>query len=154
MEDILQYRKIGLAFDGVNTLVVWRTSNSNIRGARISSATNIHNIDNPAGFPIASLGAHYYPSVAFDGNVFLVTWHDGRNDPWENLDIYGARITRDGAVLDPDGFVICNESGNQDQQTVGFNGQSFWVVWFDQRPNNSSIHGSIYGARVSAGEAF
>jgi|GEM_PF-1728696 len=140
-DPLLQYQKIGLVIDGTNTLVVWRTRSNKLRGARISTSPGIHTLDDPAGFPIARLGGE--PSVAFDGNIFLVTW-DGRQD------IYGARVTRDGTVLDPDGFAICSATGVQGFPTVGFNGTSFWVVWFNQGPNNDSIHGSAYGARVSS----
>ena len=147
--DPLQHRRIGLAFDGTNSMVVWRTSGSNLRGARISSSSGIQNLDSPTGFPIASLGVHYYPSIASDGSIFLVTWYDARINSPDSMDIYGARVEKNGTVIDPNGFVICDEPGNQDMNTVAFNGQSFWVVWYDERPNFDSFHGTVYGTRVS-----
>jgi hypothetical protein len=43
------------------------------------------------------------PRVAFDGTNYLVAWEDERSG---SQDIYGARVTRGGVVLDPAGFLI------------------------------------------------
>jgi len=139
-------RMPGIAFDGANYMVVWRTNNDNIYAARVSPS--LVNLDAPAGFPIAITGSSYYPSVAFDGTNYLVVWHDGRGSSggWS---IYGARVTPQGDVLDPNGFVICDEPMNQEHSSVGFDGTNYLVAWYDWRPNNDQIFGSIYGARVS-----
>lgn len=139
-------RMPGIAFDGTNYLVVWRTNEDNIYAARISPS--LVNLDAPAGFPITTNRSSYYPSVAFDGTNHLVVWHDGRGSSggWS---IYGARVTPQGNVLDPDGFVICDEPMNQEHSSVGFDGTNYLVAWYDWRPNDNQIFGSIYGTRVS-----
>src|SRR5512137_6903 len=50
------------------------------------------------------------PMVAFDGANFLVVWYGG---DFGARDIYGARVTSSGVLLDPGGFVI--SSAEEDQ---------------------------------------
>lgn len=138
-------RMPSITFDGTNYLVVWRTNLNQIYAARISPT--LVNLDAPAGFPVATTGTSYYPSVAFDGSNYLVVWHDSRNGG--DWDIYGARITPQGNVLDPNGFVICNEPMKQEHTSIGFDGTNYLVAWYDWRPNDDQIFGSVYGTRVS-----
>src|SRR5262249_2455289 len=44
------------------------------------------------------------PTVAFDGTDYVVAWVDSRTGI--HTDIYGARVSPDGSVLDPAGFAI------------------------------------------------
>jgi hypothetical protein len=145
-----EIRMPGIAFDGINFLIVWRTQKGdptygdNIYGAIVSkSGVNLSPSD---GFPIANLHCSYYPSVAFDGTNYMVVWHDSRNADW---DIYGARVDKSGTVLDQNGFLICNDPQNQEHCTIAFDGSNYLVVWYDWRQNNDKIFGSAYGARVS-----
>lgn len=140
-------RMPGIAFDGANFLVVWRTNADWIYGALVSK-TGV-NLSNKQGFPITNHGSAYYPSVAYNGSHYLVVWHQGY--PWDNsMDIWGARVDREGVVLDPAGFPICNEAQNQDQAMVASDGKDFLVVWYDWRPDNRETRGSSYGTRVLA----
>lgn len=59
--------------------------------------------------------------------------------------IYGARVTTDGAVLDPDGVVLSLAPNAQTDPIVASNGREHLVAWLDARE-----HTSIYLARVSA----
>ncbi|MBL8880840.1 MAG: hypothetical protein JNG88_17135, partial [Phycisphaerales bacterium] len=50
------------------------------------------------------------PVVDWDGTTFVVAWDDQRNQTYffdERTDIYGARVTESGVVVDPTGFPIC-----------------------------------------------
>jgi len=93
-----------LAFDGTNYLVVWDDGRagpftSGIYGARVTTAGSV--LD-PAGIPISTAqGGQARPALAFDGSNYLVAWYDGRSGC---CDIYGARVTPAGAVLDPNGI--------------------------------------------------
>ncbi len=137
-----------VAFDGTNYLVVWDDqrsgSSSDIYGARVSPAGTV--LD-PAGIAIST--AAYYqwsPSVAFDGTNYLVGWHDNRNVSYPGTDIYGARVSPTGTVLDPAGIAISTAANNQSLSSVAFDGTNYLVVWDDQRSGSSS---DIYGARMN-----
>lgn len=143
-------RMPALAFDGERFLLVWRTAGTSIRAARISTAGGPPtNLDPANGFVVASAGQSKYPAVAFDGTSFMAVWENYRSGVTNGIDIYGARITPDGTVLDPDGFVICDAAMNQRWATIGFDGSQYQVAWYDFRPDGSDIHGSAYGARVT-----
>ena len=84
------------------------------------------------------------PAVASDGENFLVVWHESRSG---SSDIYGARVTRQGTVIDPVGFVISQAADDQCNAVVGYNGTDYLVVWEDYR---GGVYDDIYGARVTA----
>ena len=132
-----------VSFDGTNYLVVWDAGSyypRNIYGARVSQSGIL--VDS-TGIPIStSAGNQIRPSVAFDGTNFLVEWEDDRNGDY---DIYAARVTQDGIILDTAGIAISTALDQQDRSSVNFDGTNYLVVWDDYR--NSSP--DIYGARVT-----
>jgi len=85
------------------------------------------------------------PRIAFGGGVFLVVWHDLRNE--KDWDVFAARVTPDGKALDPDGFLVAGGKHNQALPNVAWDGKNFLVVWQDAR---SGDRYEVYGARVSA----
>ena len=87
----------------------------------------------------------YAPAVAFDGTTYLVVWQELRSGA--SRDIYAARVSEAGVVLDPLGIPISKAAGAQGAPAVTFDGSSFVVVWQDDR---SSTGPDVYGARVSA----
>ena len=84
------------------------------------------------------------PAVAFDGTNYLVVWEDFRNRPFET-DIYAARVSPTGQVLDPQCIEICAEDGDQSYPAVAFDGVNFVVAWQDERDGQPDI----YAARVT-----
>ena len=92
------------------------------------------------------------PAVAFDGTNFLVVWQDLRNGT--DYDLYAARVTEEGKVLDPsaslragpDGFPVVKRPSNQAWPTVAFAAGNYVVAWMDAR--QYPVYG-IYFARVS-----
>ena len=89
------------------------------------------------------------PTVAAFGSNFLAVWQDARfSQPGiPRLDIYGARITGTGAVLDPDGFAICTNAAIQTNPVVAATATRALVAWADYRL--SSTLPDIYGARIN-----
>ncbi len=91
----------------------------------------------------------YAPVAAFDGTNYLVIWQDYRNG--YGGDIYGARVTSEGQVLDPEGIAIATGWQHQYSPAITFDGTNYFVVWVDERNGAQDI----YGTRVSpAGEVL
>jgi phosphoribosylformylglycinamidine (FGAM) synthase PurS component len=136
-----------VGFDGANFLVVWENwrygGYDDIYGARVTPAGEV--LD-PTGILISQ--AEYdqsFPRIGFDGTNFLVVWEDWRNGD-DQSDIYGARVTPAGEVLDPAGLAISRAAIDQRTPALGFDGTNFLVAWEDWR----TLHYSdIYGARVT-----
>src|SRR5262245_2986314 len=136
-------RQPDVAFDGTNYLAVWtdvRASSYDIYGARSSPAGTI--ID-PFGIPISSFGgSEDVPALAFGGTNYFVVWMDTRSG---SLDLYGARVSSAGSVLDPFGILISASIGVHDRPAVAFDGTNYLVAWTDNRSGGDDI----YAARIT-----
>lgn len=87
------------------------------------------------------------PAITSNGSDFLVVWQDQQSGG-SNDDIFGARVDKDGVVLDPDGIQITTESALQVTPAVAFDGTNYIVVWEDRRNFAVSLM-DIYAARVT-----
>ncbi|MCK4579754.1 MAG: hypothetical protein KAU10_00290, partial [Dehalococcoidia bacterium] len=85
----------------------------------------------PEGIPISTtIGHQVSPSVAFDGANWLIVWQDCRNRPhYYEGDIYAARVTQSGEVLDPEGFPITTAADSQRDPKLAFGEENYLVVW-------------------------
>lgn len=129
-----------IAFDGTNFLVTWSSSND-LFGRRLSANGVILDL---VPFTVSSEpGGQRDSASAFGGGQFLVVWRDLRG---VDADVYGARVTPGGVVLDPSGIAISTALGTQWGASVGWDGASFLVAWRDQRTGNDDV----YGGRVSS----
>ncbi len=132
-----------VAWDGANYLIVWThigpAGHADIEGARLSPAGVV--LDSPAIAISAATADQTSPSVASNGTNFLVAWEDSRNG---GADLYGARVSSDGVVLDPGGIAISTAAKAQEQPSVASDGSIYLTVWGDHRNGSSDI----YGARV------
>lgn len=135
-------------FDGANYYVAFREDRVSglydIYGLRVSNSlvplTPTSTLLNNQG--------HYedFVKVAHNGTKYLAVWQDYRSG--NNADIYGARISDTGTVLDPAGIAISSGAGsNQTIPDVAARGADWLVVWNDSRLGNGS--NSIYATRVS-----
>jgi hypothetical protein len=100
-----------VAFSGSQYLFVWR--NNSLSNANNYIAGRIMNADGTFAtghFVIAeAAGRQLRPSAGWDGSNFVVVWDDQRNQEAffdERTDVYGARVSPTGAVIDPQGFAI------------------------------------------------
>ncbi|HTW92002.1 MAG TPA: hypothetical protein VMH22_09870 [bacterium] len=140
-----------VSFDGTNFLVVWQDtrngSTSDIYGARVTPGRTV--LD-PSGFVISqAINRQRSPALAFDGSNYLAVWQDDR-DTGTLFDIFGARVSPGGTVLDPSGIAITQAPGNQASPHLAYSGSNYLVAWEDYR---RSIYTDIFGARVSTGGA-
>jgi hypothetical protein len=120
-----------------NYLVVWEDDNSGageIYGSRVAPDGTV--LDTP-GFLISSAWACRYASVCSDGVDFLVVWQDRRI--LSDMNIFAARVTSAGAVLDTAGIPVCTAAGDQGNPRIAFDGSNFVVVWGDGRGASSDI---------------
>ena len=127
-----------IAFDGANFFVVWDTRDTtfndfdtNIWGARVSQAGVV--IDTNSILITNNEAGQFSPDVVYNGQNYLVTWIDRRNEGSESYDIYGTRVNPNGIVLDPNGICISNQSSIQSKPTVGTGNGRFFVAWQDQQ---------------------
>ena len=121
-----------VAFDGTNYFVVWGDSRQqwneyrtkNIYGARVDTSGII--LD-PASIIISNAPCNQEnPSITFDGTNYFVVWQDVRNG---NSDIYGARISSSGTVLDTEGIAISTAPNQQRNPSISFYGTNYFVIW-------------------------
>jgi hypothetical protein len=86
------------------------------------------------------------PDISFDGQNFLVVWQDYRSQT--NSNIYAARVSPAGVVLDPGGFVVAAADTFDDAQpAVCFTGTDHLIAW--EGRNLSTYESNIHGALVS-----
>ncbi len=100
-----------VAFSGQKYLFVWR--NNTLANANNYIAGRIMNADGSfatGNFTIAEApGRQLRPVVDWDGQTFVVAWDDQRNQGSffdERTDVYAARVTEAGVVLDPGAFPV------------------------------------------------
>ncbi|GBD37065.1 hypothetical protein HRbin36_02195 [bacterium HR36] len=97
-------------------------------------------------------GFQAYPSVCFDGKHFLVAWQDYRQG--KDWDVYLARVSTDGRVLEPNGVAVASGTGNQIYPAVASAGQQrALVVWSDLQPKTDEPEAySLSGTLLSEGK--
>jgi large repetitive protein len=138
--------------NGTTALVVWqdrRNNNFDIIGAVLDANGNV--VANDIVICNAA-GDQTRPYAAFDttNQQWIVVWSDGRDNT--DFDIFAARVTVAGGVLDPNGVEISGPSaGSQFAPVIAFTSNVFLAVWQDRRNDGE---GDIMGTRLRAGASL
>ena len=137
-----------MAFNGTVYLIVWTDTRSglgkDIYGARLGTDGSI--LD-PSGFIICDYdGLQENPSVTSNGEIFLVVWEDDRHQETSGIDIYGARVSADGTLLDQNGIALSTASDDQTLPAASSAEGNFFTLWVDRR---SGTNNDIYGTFVT-----
>lgn len=146
---LLQRQPAG-AFGGGMYLVAWCDGSrqidlptADVYCARVDAQTG--RVLDPKGIPICfAADLQEWPAVAFDGTNFLVVWQDFRSG--RHYEVYAARVSPGGRVLDQGGFAVAAGPWNQCRPAVAFAAGTYLVVWMDARAYPTY---GIFGARVS-----
>ena len=96
------------ASDGSNFLVAWQAAVPERHRTLRRAHEPDRGVLDTTGIPIPSAANDQSAtSVAFDGTNYLVAWQDGRSSA--SQDVYGARVSQAGAVLDATGVPISRQ---------------------------------------------
>ncbi|MFH0778746.1 MAG: FlgD immunoglobulin-like domain containing protein, partial [Candidatus Eisenbacteria bacterium] len=131
--------------NGSDFLVVWVDEGAagDVYGRRVSGAGAVLDATPIAISAAGSIETR--PSVASDGSSYFCVWEDLRTDG--TGDIYGARVSDAGLVLDASGIKITinGSSYSQRRPSVCFLDTCYVVVWEDNRNGDYDV----YAARVT-----
>ncbi len=98
-----------------------------------------------ASHPVCTAsGNQFFPAVAYNGSGYFAVWEDFRNGTW---DIYGARVSLEGEVLDPEGKLIWTTPNQEVRADIAWDGNNYLVVWEGIQPTLPTY--SIFGTLVS-----
>lgn len=84
--------------------------------------------------------AEYLLPQGVRGILFLVAWS---SDALSLPKVFAARVTRDGTVLDPGGFLLSDTPGAQTFVDAVGTRQGFLVAWSDSRTGTLDIFGTF-----------
>jgi MYXO-CTERM domain-containing protein len=126
------------ASDGQGTFVVWEnqslevpyTNNNDIVGARITPGGAV--LDNPPILLSSSDHPEVEPSIAWNGQDFVVAWSDERNyGALGYRDIHAARVAADGTMLDPGAIAIATTNTWEQLPHVASDGATTTIAYWD-----------------------
>lgn len=89
--------------------------------------------------------------TGYGGTDYLAVWQDQRNSAWYP-NVFGARIKRDGTVLDPQGIRIALGQKWLSLPDVCSNGTNYLVAWQEGRPSYEQL--DVRASRVSTDGAI
>lgn len=126
-------------------IVTWdddRATNSDVYAARLTAAGATP--DGASGIPVATGAAVQSGAslIPYGGGGAIMAWTDSRNG---SFDIYAARLSSAGVVLDAAGIAVCTSGGDQYYpNTVADGVGGAIMVWSDARAP------AIYAQRITS----
>jgi hypothetical protein len=121
-----------VAWNGSKWLVVWAQqvgTDSNIEAKLVTPA---HAVSDATYHVSTAANIQDFPAVAAGSNgQFLVAWADYRNVASLSIDVYSARVSSTGTVLDKNGVRLSYGVADTDEYTpdVAWNGSDYMTVW-------------------------
>lgn len=71
------------------------------------------------------------PAIAWNGTNWLVVWVDSRPPGLNDTDLYAARVSSSGVLLDPRGIAVSTVTYEDPTNiAVAWNGSNFFIVWW------------------------
>ncbi len=141
-------QKADLAFAAGRYLMVWREADLSldkvIRGQLLDTA--LDPIGEPFTINLYSPSDPDNPAVASNGSAFFVAWHEGRYFGFSQL--YGSRVSAEGAVLDPGGIALVEDGGYTTfEPDVAWDG-SYYFVGYAQQLSLAPVDADVFVRRV------
>jgi hypothetical protein len=139
-----------VASDGSGFLVAWADWRSGVHSqvfGTLVSAAGV--VSSPTGTPLSSGSqSEWEPALAWAGDHYLLVWEDTRRSSFTiQRDVFGARISAAGGVLDPDGFAISAHDFDETTPSASSLAGTSLIAWSDRRLGNQQA--DIFAARVS-----
>lgn len=132
------------AWDGTNYLVAWSDTRAGVDLYAGRVAPDGTALDG-SGFLISDAELSQVDArVVWNGTDHLVVWRDYRT---QNAQVYAARVTRDGQVRDPGGFLVSLPNFDVGPFDVTAGDSEVMVVW--RGYDYASGEAGIYASRVS-----
>jgi hypothetical protein len=94
-------------------------------------------------------GSQSQPFVSQGENQTLVVWQDDRGSN-SGLDIFAARLDREGAMLDTVPILVCQDAGEQKSPRAAWNGSDWLVTWESQLATQYYYASGVQAKRISA----
>lgn len=127
----------------------WQDNRSGIfdvYGTRLDLSGVTVSIVDPAGVPVSSASSDQLdPALTYNSgsSQFFSTWSDARSSAL-SPDVYGARISAAGSVLDASGVLLGKSANQQEAPAIASCGGKYLSAWTDTRSSFEAP--DIYGA--------
>jgi len=116
-----------VAFNGTDYVVTWMRYDdyADVYCALVSPAGSVVV---PPTLVSGATNGQESPVVACGPSSSLIVWMDSRING-SYYDIYAARVSHDGEVLDPDGIPVTNSSYDEGMPEVVYDGSGYQLFW-------------------------
>lgn len=126
-----------VAFASSVYLVVWKETSLAREGIRAARLSDEGIVLDPFGFDVSPGKDRWRPVVTSSGGAFLVSWADRRSGSLD--EVYGARVTDAGAVLDGASNLPLVTGTNVTDHAVSYDGTNYVLAY---------ANGDVFAKRV------